>query len=203
MKTLKFVIAKVCVLVLFLSNTAVATSVSSFEILTTPDEKAFMLSAETSGEGKLGIQIQNNEGEIVFSRSMKALASFQQKYSLKDFEKGNYSLVITDVSKIITQPFEVTETAVEVNSNLQKTAFKPYFKFNEEVESLAVNWMKSDNSNCKFTIEDEKFNILFDESVENNGMIHRSYDFSQLPKGTYYIIIKDGNHAYNETIDIN
>lgn len=202
MKTLKFVMAKVCVLVLFLSNTAVATTVNSFEMLTTPDEKAFMLSAETSGEGKIGIQIRNNQGEIVFSKSIKAVENFQQKYNLKEFEKGSYSLIITDVSKIMTQPFEVTDTKVEVDAGLQQTAFKPYFRFNEKVESLAVNWMKSDDSACELTIEDEKFNVLFEESVENNGILHRSYDFSKLPSGTYYIVIKDGNHTYNETIDV-
>lgn len=202
MTNLKLVITKVCVLLLFLSNTAVATTVSSFEMLTTPNEKAFMLSAETSGEGKIAIQIQNEQNEIVFSKNMKALNSFQQRYSLKEFKKGGYSLIITDASKIITQPFTITENEVEVNSGLQKTAFKPYFRFNDEVESLAVNWMKSDNSDCKFTIEDERFNVLFEESVANDGIIHRSYDFSQLPKGTYYIVIKNGNHIYNETINV-
>lgn len=202
MKTLKFVIAKVCVLVLFLSNTATATSISSFEMLTTPDEKSFMLSAETKGEGRIAIQIENEQNEIVFSKTMKALSSFQQKYDLKGFEKGDYSLVITDASKIITQPFAVTESEVEVDIDLKRFAYKPYFRFNENVESLAVNWMKSDKSDCKFKIEDDKFNVLFEESVANNGIIHRSYDFSQLPKGTYYVVIKDGNHTYNETIDI-
>lgn len=202
MKTLKFVITKVCVLVLFLSNTAVATTVSSFEILTTPDEKSFMLSAETSGEGRIAIQIRNAQDEIVFSKNMKALGTFQQKYSLKEFEKGNYSLIITDATKIITQPFMVTENEVAVNAKSQQTSFKPFFRFNEKVESLAVNWMKSDNSDCSFTIEDEKFNTLFEESVENDGIVHRSYDLSKLPSGTYYIVIKDGNHTYNETIDI-
>lgn len=202
MTNLKLVIAAVCTFVLFLGNTAMATSVNSFEVLTTPNEKTFLLTAETSGEGKIAIQILNAQDEVVFSRNIKALSSFQQKYSLKDFEKGNYTLVITDVSKIITQPFAVTNTEIEVNSSTQKTAFKPFLKFNDKVESLAVNWMKSDNSDCSFMIEDEKFNVLFNESVENNGIVHRSYDLSQLPSGTYYIVIKDGNHIYNETIDI-
>lgn len=202
MKTLKFVITSVCVLLLFMSNTAVATSVSSFEMLTTPNEKAFMLSVETSGKGRIAIKILNEQDQVVFSKSMKALSSFQQKYSLKDFEKGNYSLVIEDVSKIVTQPFTVTDIEVAVNSDSKIFTYKPYFKFNENIESLAVNWMKSDNSVCKLIIKDENLNVLFKESVENDSIIHRSYNLSQLPKGTYYIIIKDGNHIYKETIDI-
>jgi hypothetical protein len=201
MKNFKFMITKVCVLVLFLSNTAVATSVSSFQMLPTPDEKEFLLTAKTSGKGKITIEIQNEQHEVVFSKSMKALSSFQQKYNLKDFEKGAYALVIKDVSKTVTQPFSITETTVEVNADLKTFAYKPFFRLNDRV-SLAVNWMKSDDSDCKFTIEDEAFNVLFEENFENDGIIHRSYDFSQLPKGTYYIVIKDGHHVHNETINI-
>ena len=116
MKNFKLVIAKVFVLVLLLSNTATATSVSSFELLTTPDEKSFMLSAETSGEGKLGIQIRNANDEIVYSKNMKVVGTFQQRYNLMDFEEGNYSLIITDALKIMTQPFTITENEVEVET---------------------------------------------------------------------------------------
>jgi hypothetical protein len=202
MRNVKSAITKVCMLLLFLSNTAVATSVSSFEMLTTPDEKSFVLSAETSGKGKITIKIQNKKNEVIFSKSIKALSSFQQKYSLKDFEKGAYSLIIADESKIITQPFTITANEIAVNADSKTFTYKPYFRFNDKMESLAVNWMKNDNSDCNFKIEDETFNVLFEESVENSGMIHRSYDLSQLPKGTYYIVIKDGNYVYNETINV-
>ena len=171
-------------------------------MLTTPDEKTFMISAETAGEGRIEIQILDTKGDIVFSKNMKALSSFQQKYNLKDFAQGDYSLIVTDESKIITQPFQVTETEIEVEAASKTTAFKPYFKYNEKVESLAVNWMKADNSTCEFSIEDENTNVLLEESIENDGTFHRSYDFSELPAGTYYMVIKDGNHTYNETIEI-
>ena len=62
--------------------------------------------------------------------------------------------------------------------------------------------MKNDSSECGFKIEDDKFNVLFEEKIENDGIIHRSYDFSELKKGTYYIVIYDGSYTYNETIDI-
>lgn len=201
MKHLKFVITKVCVLLLFLSNTAVATSVSSFEMLPTPDEKEFLLTAVTSGEGTISIKILDHDEKVIFSKSMKALTSFEQKYSLKDFEKGHYSLVIEDESKIMTQPFTIA-TAIEVNSDLKTFIYKPFLKFNYKIESLAVNWMKSDNSDCQFIIKDEKSNVLFKESVENDRLIHRSYDFSQLPNGTYFITIKDGQHTYQEIIEL-
>jgi hypothetical protein len=202
MTNVKMLMTKVCILFLFLSNTAFAAAVNTFEILTIPNEKQFLLSADIASAGTIKITIVNEKGATVFSKTQKAKGSFEQKYDLKDFEKGNYFLKIEDEFKIINQPFCINETEVKVNSGLKIFTHKPYLKFNETAKSLAVNWMKSDTSDYEMKIEDKNANVLLNENIENNRLIHRSYDFSQLTEGTYYITIKDGEYTYFETIEV-
>jgi len=202
MTNLKMLMTKVCVLFLFMSNTLIGASVNSFEILTIPNEKEFLLSADIASAGIITITIIDETGNAVFSKKQKTKDSFEQKYDLKDFDKGIYSLKIEDETKIINQPFSITEKEVIVDSKAKTFTYKPYLRFNEATNSLAVNWMKSDISAYEIKIEDEDSNLLLKESLENNQIIHRSYDFSQLKEGTYYITIKDSLHTYYETLEI-
>jgi len=202
MTNVKMLMTKVCVLFLFLSNTAFAASVNTFEVLTVPNEKEFLLSAEIASAGVINIAIISENGKVMFSKKQKIDSSFEQKYDLKDFEKGNYFLKIEDETKIINQPFSINETEIEVNSGLKIYTHKPYLKFNENTKSLAVNWMKNDTSDYEMKIEDKNANVLLNESIENDRLIHRRYDFSKLAEGTYYITIKDAEHTHFHVIEV-
>jgi hypothetical protein len=78
MTNVKMLMTKVCILFLFLSNTAFAAAVNTFEILTIPNEKQFLLSADIASAGTIKITIVNEKGATVFSKTQKAKGSFEQ-----------------------------------------------------------------------------------------------------------------------------
>lgn len=202
MNQLKLIITQICVLILLSSSITTATSVSSFEVLPTPNEKAFLLTANIAGEGTITIKIISKEGEKVFYKKLNTTTSFQQKYSLKDFKKGTYFLKIEDESKVMTQPFIIISKEIEVDAALKTFVFKPRLKFNSDNYSFAVNWLKSDESNYVMSIKDENSNEFFEDVLKNERIIHRNYDFSQLPNGIYYITIKDGIYTYYKIVEV-
>lgn len=189
-------------LLLFLSNTAIATSINSFEILSNPNKKIFLLTANISGKGVITIKVISKKGENVCSRNFENENSFEQEYSLKDFEQGTYFLQIEDESKIMTQPFIITSDDVDVDNNLKSLAFKPQIGFDSETNLFAVDWLKTDKSKYILTIEDEKSNQFFVDNLTNEQVIHKYYDFSKLPSGRYYITIKDKKYTYTETVEV-
>lgn len=202
MTSAKLLMTKVCLLFLFLSNTAIADSANTFDILTIPNEKEFLLTADIATAGMITINIKNLEGNVLFSKRLKAKDSFEQKYDLNSLEIGSYTLAIEDETKAIMQPFSITATTLEIDATTKATTYKPYLKFHETKKSLAINWMKNDTSDYVMKIQDDNSNTLLEESLKNNRLIHRSYDFSDLPKGTYYITIKDENHTYSKRLEI-
>lgn len=201
MSKLKLSIIKLFVLLL-VSNTAFATSISSFEILSTPNEKSFLLTGNTSGEGMITIKIISKESEKVCTLNIKNEVSFEQKYSLKDFEQGTYFIEIEDESKILTQPFIVNNENIEVDADLKSFAFKPQLAFDTSNYLFEINWLKIGNSNSILTIEDEKSNQFFKDKIGNQSLVHQYYDLSKLPAGIYHIKITDGKHTYSQSIEM-
>lgn len=131
MKTLKLWATCLCMMVVLMSNATTPTLVNSIEILPEANQKVFTLSAKTSGEGSLQIRIVDAAENVVFSKKVKAISVFEQRFNVKNFETGEYEIAIEDESKVITQSLTVGETTVTVNSDNYTFITKSQITMNE------------------------------------------------------------------------
>lgn len=203
MKRLRIILQTVSIAMLMAVNTQLdAASITNLEIETKSQQKVLMLSFLTKGLGEVNIEIIDQNQNVLFTEKVNSGKSIQKKFILDNLEMGNYSLKIEDEFKVTVQPLTVDNSDVFIDREFRKTHFKPQVRLTEEGKYIDLDWLMNETEDAKFIIQAGNSDFSFENKIEDQKLIQKRFDVGQLPKGLYYITVRNNEHTFYETIRI-
>lgn len=189
-------------LMLLSTSQLLATSITSLEIVKAKEEKAFVLSIKSQGQGKAKIKFLDENQNILFSSKIDPTKLFEKKFNLSSLEVGKYTLQVEDELKTTLQPVAINYDGIDINYDSRQVVYKPQLKYNEVKEQLFVNWLINENANFQLDIYDNDLNLLYSHTIKDVFNINKVYTLSQLPRGNYLLKVRGANQVYAKNIEV-
>ena len=204
MKQINFLVkSTLSICLLFFSTFLMSTSITSFEITPNDNEKEFLLSIESSGNGSIDIRIKDNKGKLYVSNHFESMNSFEKRISLADLKDGLYTLEIEDEIFRNVQNLSIQGGKLTVEKGSCVKYNRAQFRWHEDSKKLDISWLMNDFFKSKFTILDEESRRVYDFNFADNYVINKRFDLNALPPGLYTFLIKNDQVSFLETIQIN
>jgi Secretion system C-terminal sorting domain len=153
--------------------------------------------AKMAGE-TVTIRIENAFLGEIFSETFTKSALIRQ-YDLRQFENGEYRLIIENERTKTIQPFSVEYSRININEMERSVGQLPQIK--KAKNGFDVRAYLLSKAEISVVITDNQGISVFKET--NNALaLAKHYNLSNLPKGVYFIEIKANGDVKNETITI-
>ena len=148
----------------------------------------------------VNISLETAEGTVLFNEEVSKVARYSKKFNLSQLENGSYRLVVKkNLSKTI-QPFELTETGVQLNENERKEIFFPVVI--QKGSSVNVNCLTSNYTNMFVRIYDNTGKLVFEDANYVIFCLHKSFNLSKLPAGAYIMEVVAGDETQYTTVNL-
>jgi archaellum component FlaF (FlaF/FlaG flagellin family) len=179
-----------------------ASKVTSMEIVPVKNQKVFLLSVKTSGNGNIDMRIKNSKGQLTFSDHQQSLASFVKEINISDFQNGVYTFELEDDFFLNISHFTLSNSGVVVLKEKAVKMCKPMFNWNASRKNFDVNWLLNEPGNVTIEISDNETNIIQQDEIKGQFVVARRYRLFRLPEGTYSVTVKSGERTYSKEITI-
>jgi hypothetical protein len=199
MKTrLSFILA---IAVMMLSTTSKAENVerifnvegTSIRITAIENSRTVMVTLNNTSKGDVTVALEDAFGANFATDKVKSTARFAKKYNLAQLEAGKYRLVVTKNFVKTVQPFELTSRNIVLNELERKEKFLP--SINHNGNNLDVNVLLGNYSNIVVKVYSNDGLMTFEDKNYVVLTLHKRYDLSKLPSGTYIVEVLAGDET--------
>ena len=174
-------------------NTQFNFSSESNKIITKVDFKS------VSEGSKLSIIDAN--GTIYYNESIVMSGDYSRGFDLTNLPNGLYFFELTSDLKIVTVPFNVTNSKVNFKKNEEKVIFKTYVRVKENHVYVSRPSFRKGSMSYKIYFQ-ENNTLIINEIFKENTDMKKIYNFSNMPKGEYLFVFKDNGREYTRTVRI-
>ena len=149
------------------------------------------------------LSIININGLIMYKEEIKKNGMYSKTFDLTLLPNGNYFFEVDKGIEITTTPFTVTYNKVLFNKNDETKLYKPFVRVKNNF--LYVSQLSLNKNPLKIEIyynalENDSFELLLSETIDNTLNIGRVYKLSKTEIGTYKIILKTEGKTFVEKI---
>lgn len=173
---------------------------ANIRITAIENSKSVMVTLNNTSTGEMTVVLQDAFGASFATDKIKPAARFAKKYNLSQLEAGNYKLVVTKNFVKTIQPFELTYRAVVLNELERKEKFLP--SINQSGKNIDVNVLLGNYSNIIVKIYGNDGLTSFEDKNYVVLTLHKRYDLSKLPAGTYVVEVLAGDETQYFNINL-
>jgi hypothetical protein len=202
----KSIILAIAFTATFLANTMFANPIentyylaeTTVSISATTDKAIIVNLGNVKGEA-ITITIENADGMRFMTETVTEMAHFSKKYIVSKLDNGKYKMIVTKKTLRTIQPFNITDKGILMVQTEKKEKFIPVVSIKEN--RLNVNVLLGNFSNITVTLYNaESYKIMQDKSYVVLTL-HKTFNVSSLPKGTYVVEIMAGDEHFFQTIE--
>ncbi|WP_299883906.1 hypothetical protein [uncultured Lacinutrix sp.] len=162
----------------------------------------FTISIKDAVKGQQ-LSIININGIIMYKEEIKKNGMYSKTFDLTSLPNGNYFFELDKGIEITTTPFTVTYNKVLFNKNEETKLYKPFVRV--ENNFLYVSQLSLNKNPLKIELyynapENDNFELLLSETIDNTLDIGRVYKLSKKEIGKYKIILKTEGKTFVEKI---
>ena len=164
------------------------------------NSKTVVVTLNNTATGEMTVVLEDATGTSFTTDKVKSSAHFAKKYNLSQLEAGNYRLVVTKNAIKTIQPFELTDRNIVLNELDRKEKFLPTVSLKDG--KLDVNVLLGNYSNINVKVSSTEGTNVF---VDKNYVVltlHKRYDMSKLPSGTYVVEVLAGDATEYFTVNL-
>ncbi|MEO1012732.1 MAG: hypothetical protein AAFX53_15625 [Bacteroidota bacterium] len=158
--------------------------------------KALVFEWETQNEDT-HIQIKDILGNIIFSEDVKETEVYIKKFDLKSLEYGDYFLKAENALRSITYNISIEE---EIRVIEKKENVKPTFR--QVANNVFLNYLNLEGEKVEIKVVDNANRLLFQETVKDELIIEKAFNFKNARRNSYTIVISDANGTYYKDIAV-
>jgi hypothetical protein len=173
---------------------------ANIRITAIENSKSVMVTLNNTSTGEMTVVLQDAFGASFATDKIKPAARFAKKYNLSQLEAGNYKLVVTKNFVKTIQPFELTYRAVVLNELERKEKFLP--SINQSGKNIDVNVLLGNYSNIIVKIYGNDGLTSFEDKNYVVLTLHKRYDLSKLPAGSYVVEVLAGDETQYFNINL-
>jgi hypothetical protein len=163
-------------------------------------EKAVIVDATNTFNQEITVNIEDINGNTLYSEKIKEGQRFVKKYNLTKLESGDYRLVVVKKLFKTIQPITVTEKTVEMSEVERKEKFLPNVTAKNGL--MDVNVLLGNYNNIHVRLYDVAGKKVFEELNYVVFNLHKRYDLTKLDKGIYFAEVVAGDEVQTFTIKL-
>jgi hypothetical protein len=173
---------------------------TSIRITAIENSKTVMVTLNNTSKGDVTVALEDAQGVNFATDKVKSTAKFAKKYNLTQLETGNYRLVVTKNFVKTIQPFELTSRNIVLNELERREKFLPSIKHTGN--TLDVNVLLGNYSNIVVRIYGNDGLVSFEDKNYVVLTLHKRFDLSKLPAGTYIVEVMAGDDTQFYNINL-
>ncbi len=189
---MKRILKVTTVLALLLTATIGLAKNSDIRLRTSKQPKSLVLTMENVSKD-FTLKITDIEHNVLYFEKMDNSLVIK-KFDLRNLENGTYFLTTTDVDKVIV--YTVSIEGDKVNILKKDENVKPHFRLTKE--RLFINFLNLDKSKVVIKVYDAEYRVVFSETVKEEMIIEKAFNFEGAYKGNYRVVVSDTNETYSE-----
>lgn len=179
-----------------LSSAVVASGNLKVKMSQSESEKAVIEATNLNIE-LFEIKVENEFGELIFSKTTEANTDYKRKYDFSALEDGVYFLNVTHGKEYYQKRFKLE--AGEVNVLSEKKIVEPVFiQKGDKVKMSYLNYPQEEMSIHIYDYNE----LLHEQELKNEFTVHKSIDMSELRPGTYRIVLASGIDIFEHDVTV-
>ena len=161
------------------------------------DTKSIVFQLETSNE-EMHIKLMDEQGNIIYSELVEDQKKYLKKFDLANLENGRYFFITDNVLKTVTYSLEISKQEIVILDKEEMS--KPVFSERENV--VYMNFLNSTGEEVKMKLVDQANRTIFRESLKDEFLVGKAFNFEKALEGTYTLMVKSSNGTYFKEVQI-
>lgn len=196
MNTFKKIIATI----LILAGLGVSSYGSAPYIkVTTYDDKKFFVVVSVTDSSRVNVSLKDSHNFELYQESYKGNNNYIKGFDLEPLPDGEYLLEIESKQRIERFTLSIKNNWLSVNQESRLVMHKPSVTQKGTKVDVAL---ADTHSPLKLSILDRSNEVIFQETVADNGRLTRRYDISQLDPGQYTVLVEMRGRNFRQSIYI-
>ena len=162
--------------------------------------KAVIVNINNIQNDVVKVTLEGNDGTVLFTEEVSKVGRFAKKLNLSQLESGSYKLIVRKNLTKTIQPFDLTDTGVQLNENERKEKFLPAII--QRGNMVDVNCLASNYTNVYVRIYDNEGRLVFENANYVVFQVQKRYNLSNLPAGAYVVEVVAGDEIQYATINL-
>lgn len=162
--------------------------------------KAVTVSINGIENDVIKITLEGFNGEVFYEEAVSKTPRYLKKLMLSDLETGIYKLVVRKNFTKTIQPFELTETGVNMNASELSEKLLPVVRQNGKM--VDVNYLSSSNTDVTVRIYDNEGKLVFEDTKSKVTAFSKRFDLSKLTGGVYFMEVLAGEETQYATLNL-
>lgn len=147
--------------------------------------------------------IKNTYGVILYKEIIQNSGSYIKGFDFTQLPKGDYFFELNKDFQINIIPFYVSNKTIAFKNDKESTIFKPLVRNKENkvyISKLSLNYTPLEVTVSYEDIENNDFNVIYSETLENSNNISRILNLDLEKKGKYRIVTKTEGRTFVDYI---
>jgi len=145
--------------------------------------------------------IKDVNGVVLYKELIKDSGLYTKGFDLTSLPNGNYYFELDKDFEIKTIPFKVASREVIFNKEEESIIFKPVVRMKDNLVLISRLSFNQKPLELKIYYADNN-DLVYSEKIKEIPILERIYNFSNVKKGTYKIVIKTEGRIFIENINI-
>jgi hypothetical protein len=181
---------------LFLATLAMAND-PKISLTSVGDSKTLILKMDSDiRESK--IKIHDSKGHTIFTESTKGVA-YARTFNLNQLSVGTYSFTVENAKSSIDYTLDVSTNDVKIKNEKLST---PRQIFRQVDNMVSINFINTERHPVRIQIFDSRNNLVLNELLKGEFLVGKLFNFEKAIKGTYYMVVNDGDLSYYNSVII-
>ncbi len=189
---------KSTVAIALLLSTATAMAVEPIMNLVIENDSKSLVFEIDSNDRESKIILTDDKSNTLYAENIVNM-SYAKKFNFKNLEFGTYHFTAENRSKYIRYTLYVNSKGVKITKTEENT-IQPIFR--KDGKKVYVNLLNADKDKVNIEILDNRGGVFFKESSKGELVYGKTLNFEKALKGTYTIMVTDGEKAYYQNIVI-
>ena len=191
-------VINICLLVVTILSSSVITAAGKVSVKITNSSMITISLTEVAKGEKL--MLKDFYGEVLFSTTLEASSNYQKNFNLRSESDGIYFVESESEYEVKITPVLKNKQGISLIDTSSVTLFKPQVSVEDTEVKIMLN--NTRNYSVDMIIYDDNNFVL--EEIEGNQeeLLKRTYDFSKMPKGNYYIYFTIKDRSFINKISI-
>ena len=143
------------------------------------------------------IEVENEYGESVYSKTTEAKADYKRKYDFSALEDGTYFLNVKYGNEFYQKRFDLKSGDIKVIS--ERRVVEPFFI--QKDDKVKMSYLNYPQDEMSIYIYDDK-GLLHEQELKNTFAVHKSIDLSELRSGDYKIVFASGLDVFEHDVTV-
>lgn len=165
--------------------------------LTPNAEKSLNFEMDITSEQTVVIIVDTND-EIIYTERIGIGNIYAKRFDLQNLSEGDYFLKVEDSLKEIVFGFTVNHSHIMIREKKENS--KPIFR--KKDGRVFLNLLNLEKDAVKITVMDSEGRSLFQETIADEMLIEKIFNFNNAFEDSYTILVKSKDDTYFKHVNV-